>query len=98
LYARYQSIPGTDYALIKIAEQLVPVDISAPKKELSRLAIPVINIWGENDAIIPRAAAETVCQWVPRCELVSIEGVGHMPQEESPKKVMALLSDFLRRN
>ena len=98
LYSRYQSIPGTDYALIKTAEQLVPVDISAPKRELSRLAIPVIIIWGEHDAIIPRTAAESVCQWVPRCELVTIEGVGHMPQEESPKKVIALLSDFLRRN
>jgi len=98
LYARYQAVPGTDYALIKTAEQLVPVDISEAKRELSRLAIPVINIWGEHDVIIPRAAAESVCQWVPRCELVTIEGVGHMPQEESPEKIVGLLRDFLRRN
>jgi pimeloyl-ACP methyl ester carboxylesterase len=97
LYARYQSIPGTDYALIKSAEQLVPVDISEPKRELSRLEIPVINIWGEHDVIIPRPAAESVCRLVPRCELVTIEGVGHIPQEESPKSVIALLRDFLRR-
>ena len=98
LYARYQTVPGTDYALIKTAEQLVPVDISEPKRELSRLKIPVINIWGEHDVIIPRAAAESVCQLVPRCELVTIAGVGHMPQEESPKKVIGVLRDFLRRN
>jgi len=98
LYARHQSVPGTDYALIKTAEQLVPVDISEAKRELSRLEIPVINIWGEHDVIIPRAAAESVCQLVPRCELVTIDGVGHMPQEESPKKIVALLKDFLRRN
>jgi pimeloyl-ACP methyl ester carboxylesterase len=35
--------PGTDYALIKTAEQLVPVDISAPKKRAVRCD-PVINI------------------------------------------------------
>lgn len=98
LYARYQSIPGTDYAFIKTAEQLVPVDISESKRELSRLKIPVINIWGEHDVIIPRAAAESVCQLVPKCELVTIEGVGHMPQEESPEKVISLLRDFLRRH
>ena len=98
LYARYQGVPGTDYALMKTAEQLVPVDISEAKRELSRLATPVINIWGEDDVIIPRAAAESVCQWVPRCELVTIEGVGHMPQEESPKKIVGLLRDFVRRN
>jgi pimeloyl-ACP methyl ester carboxylesterase len=98
LYARYQSIPGTDYAFIKTAEQLVPVDISETKRDLSRLKIPVINIWGEHDVIIPRAAAESVCQLVPRCELVTIDGVGHMPQEESPKKIVGLLRDFVRRN
>lgn len=98
LYARYQSVPGTDYALIKTAEQLVPVDISQSKRDLSRLEIPAMNIWGEHDEIIPRVAAESVCQLVPRCELVTIEGVGHMPQEESPKKVIDLLRDFLRRN
>jgi pimeloyl-ACP methyl ester carboxylesterase len=98
LYARYQSVPGTDYALIKTAEQLVPVDISESKRELARLEIPVINIWGEHDVIIPRAAAESVCQLVPRCEVVTVDGAGHMPQEESPKKVIALLSDLLRGN
>ncbi len=98
LYARYQSIPGTDYALIKTAEQLVPVDISQSKRDVSRLEIPVMNIWGERDGIIPRAAAESICQLVPRCELVTIEGIGHIPQEESPEKVISLLRDFLRRN
>jgi pimeloyl-ACP methyl ester carboxylesterase len=98
LYARHQSVPGTDYAFIKTAEQLVPIDIAQSKRDLSKLDIPVINIWGEHDEIISRAAAKSVCQLVPRCELVTIQRTGHIPQEESPEKVVSLLRDFLRRN
>ena len=98
LYAKYQSIPGTNYALIKTAEQLIPVDTSHIKRELAQLKIPVMNVWGQHDRIIPRAGAESVCQWVPRCELITMEAVGHLPQEESPEKVIGLLRDFLRRN
>jgi len=71
LYAKYQSIPGTNYALIKTAEQLIPVDTSHIKRELAQLKIPVMNVWGQHDRIIPRAGAESVCQWVPRCELIT---------------------------
>ena len=98
LYAKYQSIPGTSYALIKTAEQLIPVDTSDVKKELAQLEIPVMNVWGQHDKIIPRAGAESVCKILPRCELITMEAVGHLPQEESPEKVIALLRDFLRRN
>ena len=98
LYAKYQSIPGTNYALIKTAEQLIPVDTSDVKKELAQLEIPVMNVWGQHDKIIPRAGAESVCKILPRCELITVEAMGHLPQEESPEKVIGLLRDFLRRN
>jgi pimeloyl-ACP methyl ester carboxylesterase len=84
--------------LIKSAEQLVPVDISRSKRDLAGLEIPVMNIWGEHDLIIRRTAAESVCQLFRRCELVTIEGIGHIPQEESPEQVIRILRDFLRRN
>ena len=95
LYAQYQRIPGTDYALRKTAEQIVPSDFLRLKGELGKLEIPVINLWGEHDEVIPRAAAESVCTLLPRCLFVTLEGVGHMPQEETPEKVGALLKDFL---
>jgi len=58
----------------------------------------VMNVWGQHDKVIPRAGAESVCKILPRCELITMEAVGHLPQEESPEKVIALLRDFLRRN
>src|SRR3990172_3498047 len=95
LYARYQRIPGTDYALLKTAEQMIPQDASQFEQELRTLDIPVLNISGEHDEIISRISAEQVCKVLPRCRLVVVEGVGHVPHEEAPQKVVPLLKDFI---
>ena len=96
LYAKYQYIPGTDYALMKTAEQIVPSDFLHLKKDLAKLEVPVINIWGEHDEIVPRPSAEGVCSLLPRCAFVTVEEAGHIPPEETPEKIVALLRDFLR--
>jgi len=96
LYAKYQRIPGTDYTLLKTAEDFVPADSSQLRNDLQKLQIPVLNIAGAHDEIIPKATAEEVCRLLPRCRLAVVEGVGHVPHEESPEKVIPLLRNFLR--
>ena len=95
LYSKYQRIPGTDYALLKTAEQMIPQDASQLRQELRMLQIPVRNIAGEHDEIISRASAEEVCRVLPRCSLVVLEGVGHVPHEEAPQKIVSVLKDFM---
>lgn len=95
LYSKYQRIPGTDYALLKTAEQMIPQDASWFEQELRGLDIPVLNIAGEHDEIISRVSAEQVCKVLPRCRLAVVEGVGHVPHEEAPQKVVSLLKDFI---
>ncbi len=95
LYAKYQRIPGTDYALLKTAEQMIPQDASRFEQKLRTLDIPVLNIAGEHDEIISRVSAEQVCKVLPRCRLAVVEGVGHVPHEEAPQKVVSLLKDFI---
>jgi pimeloyl-ACP methyl ester carboxylesterase len=95
LYAKYQRIPGTDYALLKTAEQMIPQDSSQLRQELRTLQIPVLNIAGEHDEIISRASTEEVCRVLPRCSLVVVEGVGHVPHEEAPQKIVSVLKDFM---
>jgi pimeloyl-ACP methyl ester carboxylesterase len=96
MYARYQRLPGSDHSLLKTAEQIVPVDYPRLKEALAKLEIPVINIWGEHDKAISRLSAEGLCRLLPRCAFVTLEDVGHVPQEERPEKVIALLREFLQ--
>lgn len=97
LYAQYQRMPGTDYALLKTAEQMIPQNFPQLKQDVRRLQIPVLNILGEHDEIIPRESGEGVCRILPRCGHIMVGGVGHIPHEEKPEEVIHLLRDFLRR-
>lgn len=96
LYAQYQRVPGTEYALLRTAEQIVPSDFLRLKGELRKLEVPVINVWGKHDEVIPKAGAESVCRLLPKCALITLEDVGHVAQEEAPEKVVALIKEFLQ--
>ncbi|MFQ5917038.1 MAG: alpha/beta fold hydrolase [Candidatus Binatia bacterium] len=98
MYARYQNIPRTDYALLKTAAQFITTNFPEVKKGLNDLHIPVLNILGEHDEIINRSSAEEVCRLLLSCKFVTIENVGHIPQEEAPDNLLALLRDFLDGN
>jgi pimeloyl-ACP methyl ester carboxylesterase len=58
-------------------------------------ALPLLILWGENDPIIPVAHGEAAHQALPNSHLEIFEGVGHVPQIESPGRVIAAIQRFL---
>ena len=58
---------------------------------------PVLVAWGDRDPWLPRAIAESFVQALPDGELVTLEEVGHYPQEDWHEKVNDTLLPFLRR-
>ncbi|HSS32988.1 MAG TPA: alpha/beta fold hydrolase [Solirubrobacterales bacterium] len=58
-------------------------------------ALPLLILWGENDPIIPAAHGEAAHQALPNSRLEVFEGVGHLPQIESPGRVIAAIQRFL---
>ena len=95
LHAKYLRIPGTGYALLRTAEGFVPSDMDSIRRELGKLQIPVVNILGEHDKVISRSAAEGLCKLLPRCSLIMLGGVGHVPQEEKPEEMIHLIREFM---
>lgn len=65
------------------------------EEQLSRLACPVLVLFGTRDrVVIPRKARELV-ELVPNGRLELVAGAGHMVQEERADEVNAMLLDFL---
>jgi pimeloyl-ACP methyl ester carboxylesterase len=95
LYAKYQRIPGTIYALMWTVRNFFAADIDSVRRSLSQIQIPVLNIIGEHDRIVPRSTAEALSKLLPQCRLEIIDGVGHIPQEESPEAVIQLIRKFV---
>jgi pimeloyl-ACP methyl ester carboxylesterase len=97
LYARYQAIPGTEHAMIATAGQIVPENLPLLRDKLAALRIPVLHIWGEQDIVVKRPGADSVCKILPQCKLVVVPDAGHVPQEETPAQIIPLLREFLNQ-
>jgi pimeloyl-ACP methyl ester carboxylesterase len=58
-------------------------------------ALPLLIVWGDRDPIIPVAHGEETHRQLPNSRLEIFEGVGHVPQLESPGRFVAVLQRFL---
>ena len=57
--------------------------------------MPTLIVWGDRDDIIPVSHAYSAHEAVPGSRLVIIEGVGHFPQIEAPRRFVEALVDFI---
>jgi pimeloyl-ACP methyl ester carboxylesterase len=68
-------------------------DISHLVKEIS---VPTLIIWGAKDPLVPVENAARFSREIPRNELVTLEGLGHVPHEEAPETTVEFVKAFLQ--
>lgn len=92
---RYHALllaPGNRAAMLDRMRQTVLVP---PEPFLRRITVPVLLLWGQEDAMIPVANAQDYLAELPDARLVTLPGIGHVPMEETPAEVARVLRDFL---
>ncbi|MDR6391956.1 alpha/beta fold hydrolase [Paraburkholderia phenoliruptrix] len=62
---------------------------------LSTLTVPTLVLWGAQDRWIPPAHGAEFTQRIPGSKSVMYPGLGHIPMEEAPERVLADLRAFL---
>ena len=73
-------------------------DLDDLKSALPRIShIPTLLIWGSRDAAVDPASAEVLREQFENCGLVMMEGVGHLPYEETPEEFNRVISEFLQK-
>lgn len=63
---------------------------------LGRLETPVFLLWGEDDALVPVAAAERLQEAMPSATLAVLPGCGHLLPEDAPETIAPLVAEWLR--
>jgi pimeloyl-ACP methyl ester carboxylesterase len=63
-------------------------------EDLRRLAVPTLMIWGERDPVVPLEHARAAAAEIPHAHLEALPA-GHVPQLGNPKRVAALIEDFV---
>jgi pimeloyl-ACP methyl ester carboxylesterase len=71
-------------------------DLAELETVLPRVSgIPTLLVWGELDNAVDPASASLLSRYLPKCETVMLQGVGHLPYEEVPDEFNRVVQKFL---
>ncbi len=96
--AKMIDLPNAKYAYKQTVDYIVPDDIAKVEKEYRDIKIPTLIIWGKDDISIPYRFGVRLHKDIKNSKLIILKGVGHMPQEEAPSKVIEAIEKFFYKN
>jgi pimeloyl-ACP methyl ester carboxylesterase len=83
-------------AFFRFLRSLDGVGLSGRDKDLARLEIPVMVLWGEDDPFLPVEIAERLADLFPRASAAVLPGCSHFLPEDAPDTIAPLVFQFLR--
>lgn len=99
-FQRIYGSAGARFAFLSAARNIYldkPFGKGGFYPRLADLERPALFVWGTHDQLIPAGFRRHVAQWLPSAEQIVLEGVGHVPQIESPEQTNALVRRFFAR-
>jgi len=91
LYFAMARRAGNRDALGRRLDQLQPADLSL----LKAIQAPTLILWGGRDRLLPPELGRRFEDDIPGSRLVVFDDLGHIPQEEDPKRTVAVVRRFL---
>ncbi|MBM3942890.1 MAG: alpha/beta fold hydrolase [SAR202 cluster bacterium] len=96
---RVRGLPGSRHATLQALRSSVNLFGLRPHRYilpgLSRLPVPVLTVWGEEDNVLPVGHALSVRQAMPHSLVHTMPQCGHWPHMEKSEEFNALLTQFL---
>ncbi len=66
-------------------------------EKLSAIKVPTLIIWGEEDKLIPMEYAKNFVSSINHSQFIIMNGCGHTPHIEEPKKLTEMVTKFLSK-
>jgi pimeloyl-ACP methyl ester carboxylesterase len=89
------STPLAKYVYLETVEQLVPEDINTIQRRYREIVLPTLILWGKEDVSIRVHNAYKLKRDLKNSKLIIFPKIGHMPNEEAPKKVVNEILNFM---
>jgi pimeloyl-ACP methyl ester carboxylesterase len=97
-YRKPLRIPGSYEYALAVARSWNH-DLKELESALPRIAhLPTLLVWGSKDTAVDPASAAQLKQRFHDCQLVTFDGVGHLPYEEAPEEFNRAVAEFLSSN
>jgi pimeloyl-ACP methyl ester carboxylesterase len=95
-YKHAISQPGALTSTINYYRALFRINPFVYKQAITRIDIPTLLIWGEQDRYLGIRLTEGLEPWVPKLQLERIPDASHWVQTEVPERVNNLMVEFLQ--
>ncbi len=90
----YQRLFATPAHCAGAITMMADWDLESLTRDLPKLAVPLLLVHGESDAMIPPSSARDAAALVPGARVETLAGLGHLAHEEAPDQVAALIAGF----
>ena len=94
-FVRYQKIQGSTEALLSILRKDFFHTLEDEIRELGKLDIPTLIIWGREDVSLPVNCGQTMHQLMPKSRLEILDNAGHLANFDQADQFNDLVIDFL---
>ena len=81
-------------AFLRKEEGLKERDTAELEPRLGDIEVPVLVVWGEEDAWLDPSQADLLHQAIPDSRVKKVRGAGHFVPEDTPEEVARILTDF----
>ena len=92
-YAPY----GSDGSIEALPALLDGIDPTAARPAISRVQCPVLLVWGAADRVASERGARALASEFAAAEFAVLPDAGHVPQEETPDELVAVVRPFLAK-
>ena len=86
---------GAKHAFVATARAIVGDKDPTVVERLRTLDVPALLIWCRDDDIVPLSAGKRLADTMPKATLKTLRGCNHLPQDQRPEALLALMRPFL---
>jgi len=89
LIEQREDVAGMDRAFLSATRSLLRllVDPRSYRRSMASIDVPVLLVQGDEDRLVPVAAARDIAERHPEWEYLELPGVGHVPQLQVPDQL-----------
>ena len=90
--------PGSLTAAVNYYRAALRRSLGNAKRDVSRIDLPTLLIWGEQDRYLNRRLTRGLEEWVPAIRVERIPDASHWVPVDAPDQVNRLMIEFLRQS
>ncbi|MEO0974582.1 MAG: alpha/beta fold hydrolase BchO [Pseudomonadota bacterium] len=93
----YRVLAGNAEHVQSAMDMMAAWELAGLANDLPRLRNPSLLVAAARDGAVPPRQAQEAGERIPRAQVLTLEGLGHLAHEEAPERIVPLIDEALER-